>query len=49
MPTILLIEDDDDLREDIRVQLEADRHRVVEAVDGSEAMQCWRSFVSDLI
>lgn len=49
MATILLIEDDDDLREDIRVQLEADHHRVVEAADGTEAIQCWRSFVVDLI
>lgn len=49
MATILLIEDDDDLREDIRVQLEADHHRVVEAADRAEAMQCWRSFVVDLI
>jgi len=49
MATILLVEDDDDLRESIRVQLEADRHRVVEADDGTEAIQCWRSFVFDLI
>lgn len=49
MATILLVEDDEDLRKAIRVQLEVDRHRVVEAVDGAEAMQCWRSFVSDLI
>ncbi len=49
MATILLVEDDEDLRENIRVQLEVDRHRVVEAADGTEAIQCWRSFVVDLI
>lgn len=49
MATILLVEDDEDLRQAIRVQLEVDRHRVVEAVDGAEAIQCWRSFVVDLI
>jgi len=49
MATILLVEDDDDLRESLRAQLEADRHRVVEAANGAEAIRCWRSFIFDLI
>lgn len=49
MATILLIEDDDALRESIRVQLKADNHRLVEVADGTEASQYWRSFIFDLI
>jgi CheY-like chemotaxis protein len=49
MATILLVEDHDDLREGIRVRLEVDHHRVVEAADGEEAIQCWRSLTLDLI
>ncbi len=49
MGTILLVEDDDCLREGIRLQLEADQHRVVEAADGTEVSQYCRSFIFDLI
>lgn len=49
MATILLVEDNDDLRGTIRVRLEADGHRVVEAADGAEAIHCWRALTLDLI
>lgn len=49
MATILLVEDNADLREAIRRQLEADQHRVVEAADGSEAIQSWSEHNPDLI
>ncbi len=49
MATILLVEDNADLREAIRRQLEADDHRVVEAIDGNEAIQCWRMHAPDMI
>lgn len=49
MATILLVEDHDDLRGTIRVRLEADNHRVVEAADGAEALQWWQSLTLDLL
>lgn len=49
MATILLAEDHGDLRLSIRVRLEADQHRVVEAADGVEAIQCWQSLTLDLL
>ncbi|MBX3327982.1 MAG: response regulator [Nitrospira sp.] len=49
MATILLVEDHDDLRANIRFRLELDHHRVVEAADGAEASQYWKSFIFDLI
>jgi CheY-like chemotaxis protein len=49
MATILLVEDNDDLRDTIRLRLEADGHRVVEAADGNEAVQCWKSHKPDLV
>ncbi|MDR4469686.1 MAG: response regulator [Nitrospira sp.] len=49
MATILLVDDDKDLRSTIRVRLEADDHRVVEAADGAEAIQCWQSLTLDLL
>ncbi len=49
MATILLIEDHDDLRGTIRMRLEADDHRVVEAEDGAEGIQCWRALTLDVI
>lgn len=49
MARILLVEDNDDLRDSIRLRLETDAHRVVEAVDGNEAIQCWRAHTPDLI
>jgi CheY-like chemotaxis protein len=49
MATILLVEDHDDLRDTIRLRLEADEHRVVEAADGNEAIQSWIAHKPDLI
>lgn len=49
MATILLAEDNGDLRSTIRVRLEADDHRVVEAADGAEAIHWWQSLTLDLL
>lgn len=49
MATILLVEDNDDLRESIRLQLETDHHRVMEAADGDEAIHLWRAHKPDLV
>ena len=49
MATILLVDDHDGLRESIRLQLEADHHRIVEAADGNEAIQSWSDHQPDLI
>jgi CheY-like chemotaxis protein len=49
MATILLVEDNDDLRDTIRLRLEADQHRVVEAADGNEAIRSWSEHKPDLI
>ncbi len=49
MATILLVEDNDDLRGCIRCRLEADQHRVVEAADGNEAIRSWSEHKPDLI
>lgn len=49
MATILLVEDDDDLRYVLRRRIEADEHLVIEATDGSKAIQCWRLHALDLI
>lgn len=43
MATILLVDDDEDLRDSLRPVLEAEGHRIVDVSDGAEAMQCWRS------
>lgn len=49
MATILIVDDDEDIRDSLCGMLEADDHRVMEAADGAEAMQCWRSLTLDLI
>ena len=49
MATILLVEDNDDLRGCIRLRLETDEHRVVEAEDGNQAIQCWPLHAPNLI
>lgn len=49
MTTILLVEDHDDLRNGLRLRLEADQYRVLEAADGQEALHCWRAHQPDLI
>ncbi len=49
MATILLVDDNVDIRDAIRAVLETDQHRVLEAVDGQEALQCWRTHPLDLL
>lgn len=49
MATILLVDDHDDLRRALRVRLEADDHRVVDAADGAEAIRLWGEHHPDLI
>lgn len=49
MATILLVEDHAGLRTAIRLRLEANHHRVLEAADGEEALQRWKSATPDLI
>lgn len=49
MTTILLVDDNVDIRDAIRAVLETDQHRVLEAVDGQEALQCWRTHPLDLL
>ncbi|MDR4470677.1 MAG: response regulator [Nitrospira sp.] len=48
MATILIVDDDEDIRGSIRFMLETARHRVLVATDGAEAIQCWRSLILDL-
>lgn len=49
MATILIVDDEEDIRASMRPLLEADEHRVLEATDGAEAMHCWRSLTLDVI
>lgn len=49
MATILLVDDDQDLRDSLRSVLEADSHRGVEAADGVKAIACWGSLTFNLI
>lgn len=49
MATILLVDDNADIRDAIREVLERDQYRVVEAADGHEALQCWRAHQPDLL
>ncbi|MFO0699496.1 MAG: response regulator [Nitrospira sp.] len=49
MATILLVDDNADIREAIRELLETDQHRVLEAVDGQEALPRWRAHLPDLL
>jgi len=49
MATILLVEDDDAVREALSMVLEADGHRVHEAADGDAGMEAWRARRPELI
>ena len=48
-PTILVVEDSDDTRTVIRLELERWGYRVVEAVDGRKAIEITEEFCPDLI
>ena len=47
--TILVVEDEETLREELAYQLEQERFRVVQAADGAEALARFRSDKPDLI
>src|SRR3954449_914301 len=47
--TILVVEDEDTLREELSYQLEQDGYRVVSAADGGEALEQFRQQTPDLI
>src|SRR3954452_2699702 len=47
--TILVVEDEDTLREELSYQLEQDGYRVVSAADGGEALELFRKESPDLI
>lgn len=49
MPKILLIEDDSDTRELVRLTLELDGHQVVEAASAEEGVAAARQAVPDLV
>jgi DNA-binding response OmpR family regulator len=49
MAKILLVEDDNRLRADIRKWLELDKHTVEEACDGAQALEALRFYKFDLI
>ena len=49
MPTILTVEDDDAVRQAIRIALEHGGHRVLEAADGEAGIERWRQDRPDLI
>ncbi len=47
--TILVVEDEDTLRDELSYQLEQDGYRVVRAADGGEALEVFRKSKPDLI
>lgn len=49
MATILLVDDHPDIRDALRSMLESDRHTVVEAKDGHEAIASWQAHKADLV
>ena len=49
MATILLVDDHPDIRDALRSMLESDRHTVVEAEDGRDAIAAWQAHKADLV
>lgn len=49
MAGILLVEDDDDLRAMLKESLEKRRHKITEASNGREALNKFKSSVTDLV
>ncbi len=49
MPTVLVIDDDPDIRTLIRRVLETNAHTVFEASDGQEGVRRWREIRPDLV
>lgn len=49
MPGILLVEDEDDLREMLKIALNRHKYTVLEAADGKEAITKFKPSVTDLL
>src|SRR4051794_13027351 len=49
MATVLVVDDEDDIRELVRINLELDGHRVVCAANGDEALDALRRDAPDLV
>jgi DNA-binding response OmpR family regulator len=49
MATVLVVDDEDDIRELVRLNLELDGHRVICAADGDEALDAMRRDAPDLV
>ena len=49
MATVLVVDDEDDIRELVRINLELDGHRVICAADGDEALDAMRRDAPDLV
>jgi DNA-binding response OmpR family regulator len=49
MATVLVVDDEDDIRELVRINLELDGHRVVCAANGDEALEALRRDAPDLV
>jgi two-component system, OmpR family, phosphate regulon response regulator PhoB len=47
--TILIVDDDPDIRDVIRMRLERSSYRVIEAGDGKEALQLIHSYLPDVV
>ena len=47
--TVLVVDDFDDIREVLKILIELQGYRVVEATDGREAVQMARKYIPDLI
>lgn len=47
--SILVVDDDPDARESLRLLLNIDRHTVIEAADGNEALQLFKPGLFDLV
>ena len=49
MATVLVVDDEDDIRELVRINLELDGHRVICAANGDEALEAMRRDAPDLV
>jgi CheY-like chemotaxis protein len=49
MPGVLIVEDDDDLREMLKVSFTKNKYTVLEAADGKEAITKFKPLITDLI
>jgi DNA-binding response OmpR family regulator len=49
MPGILVVEDDDDLREMLKISLVKNKYTVLEAADGKDAITKFKPSITDLV